>query len=199
MFRRNLLIAMLALVLLPAPQAYAQDASRPGNLLVRMPWARLEIVFGRLRLTRCRLGQESQISANLPEQGIAETLAFSAKTTDSARLRYEYADTEQQLRVDVEQAAQVSVERLPRGESKSARVRLQQPVARPADARPRRRSKRPGIHGGRPVAADAGRARHLSAAPEPDLAAVAIGLDAGGAIAASRAGLAGAGSIAPHP
>ena len=131
MFRRNVLIAMLAFVLLPAPQAYAQDASRPGNLLVRMPWARLEIVLGRLRLTRCRLGQESQISANLPEQGIAETLVFSAKTTESARLRYEYSDPRQQLRVEIDQTAQVAVHRLPRGESELAPVRLEQPLRGP--------------------------------------------------------------------
>ena len=124
MFRRSLLIALLAIVLFPVPQASAQETSRPGNLLVRMPWARLEIVLGRLRLTRCRLGQESQVSANLPEQGIEESLAFSAKTTESARLRYEYSDTQQQLRVEIDQAAQVAVHRLPRGESKLAPVRL---------------------------------------------------------------------------
>ncbi|MCU0874862.1 MAG: hypothetical protein MUE50_21235 [Pirellulaceae bacterium] len=131
MFRRSLLIALLALVLLPAPQASAQGTSRPGNLLVRMPWGRLEIVLGRLRLTRCRLGHESQISANVPERGIEETLAFSAKTAESARLRYEYSDAQQQLRVEIDQAAQVAVHRLPCGESRLALVRLQQPLRGP--------------------------------------------------------------------
>ena len=120
-----------AFILLAAAAAFGQDDSCPGNLLARMPWARLEIVFGRLQLTRCRLGQESQLSANIPEQGITESLAFSAKTADSARLRYEYADREHQLRVEIEQAANVFLEQVSRGDSKSASVRFRQPLHGP--------------------------------------------------------------------
>ncbi len=131
MSRQCSLVVVLAFILLPVPQSSAQEATHPGKLLVRMPWARLEIVLGRLRLTRCRLGQESQVSANVLEQGIEESLAFSAKTAESARLRYEYSDTRQQWRVEIDQAAQVAVQRLPRGESKQVPVRLQQPLRGP--------------------------------------------------------------------
>ena len=93
----------------------SQEGPRPGNLISRTPWARLEIVFGRLRLTHCRLGQESTVSANVPEKGISENLAFSSKTAGSARLRYQYADGEQSLRVDFEDAASVVLEREPNG------------------------------------------------------------------------------------
>ena len=94
MSRQSFPIVLFAFLLLPMPTASGQEEPHPGNLISRMPWARLEIVFGRLRLTHCRLGQESTVSANLPEKGIAESLGFSAKTADSARLRYQYADSD---------------------------------------------------------------------------------------------------------
>ncbi len=128
---QSLRMMWLAVVLSSSQMAYAQDEPRPGNLISRTPWARLEIVFGRLRLTHCRLGQESTVSANVPDKGISENLAFSSKTADSARLRYQYADGEQSLRVDFEDAASVVLERVPNGTSKLATIRLRQPPRGP--------------------------------------------------------------------
>ncbi len=131
MSRQSLPIFLLAFLLLPLPAACGQDEPRPGGLISRSPWVRLEIVFGRLRLTHSRLGQESTANASLPEKGITESLAFSAKTADSSRLRYQYGDKEQSLRVDFEQAASVTLDRVPNGESKLATVRLRQPLSGP--------------------------------------------------------------------
>lgn len=121
---------LLALVL-PVSATTCGQEPRPGHLISRTPWTRLEIVLGRLRLTHCRIGQESTVSANLPEKGITESLAFSAKTADSSRLRYQYADGEQMLRVDFEQAASVALDRVPASESKLATVRFRQPLRGP--------------------------------------------------------------------
>jgi hypothetical protein len=131
MSRQSFPIVLFAFLWFPLPTASGQEEPHPGNLISRMPWARLEIVFGRLRLTHCRLGQESTVSANLPEKGIAESLGFSAKTADSARLHYQYADSEQLLRVDFEQAASMTLDRVPNGESKLATVRFRQPLRGP--------------------------------------------------------------------
>ncbi len=123
----------LAFVLLPVAALCGQEPEpRPGNLISRMPWARLEIVSGRLRLTHCRLGQDATASANLPEQGIAESLRFSAKTSESVQLHYQYADSRQSLRVDFEQAASMALDRVSSGESKLATVRFHQPQRGPA-------------------------------------------------------------------
>lgn len=131
MSRPSMRMILLTAVLFCSQATLAQEGPRPGNLLSRTPWARLEIVLGRLRLTHCRLGQEATVSANVPEKGITESLAFSSKTADSTRLRYQYADNEQSLRVDFEQADSVVLERVPKGPSKLATVRLVQPQRGP--------------------------------------------------------------------
>jgi len=126
-------MVLFAFVLLPLAALCGQEQRpRPGNLISRMPWARLEVASGRLRLTHCRLGQDATASANLPEQGIAETLRFSAKTSESVQLHYQYADSQQSLRVDFEQVTSMALDRVPSGESKLATVRFHQPLRGPA-------------------------------------------------------------------
>jgi hypothetical protein len=108
--------------------AAADEPPRPGHLLAHTSWARLEIVFGRLRLTHIRLGQESKLVASVPELGVEETLSFSASTADSARLHYEYRDARQQWTVAIEQAAPVAIDRLPSAGSDIVPVRFRQPA-----------------------------------------------------------------------
>jgi hypothetical protein len=128
MVRRIACVAVLFLVVLLAAACPGEERPAPGNLLARTTWARLEIVFGRLQLTRVRLGQESRLSANKPDAGVEETLSFSARTANSARLRYDYLDERQHLILDVEQPGQVILERRPQEDSDVVAVQFRQPL-----------------------------------------------------------------------
>ena len=121
-------LALTLALLFLATSATAQEPRQPGHLLARTRRARLEVVFGRIRLTKVTLGRQSVQSVSEAETGIEERLSFSAKSSNSARLCYQYLDTQQQLLIDIEQVAEVTIERLPRGDSDTVAVRLRQPL-----------------------------------------------------------------------
>ena len=128
MVRSFVCLVLLLVFLFLATLATAQDLRPPGYLLARTKRARLDVVFGRIRLTKVSLGRQSVQSVSEAETGVEERLSFSAKRANSARLCYQYLDAHQQLLVDIEDVARVTIERLPRGGSDIVAVRLRQPL-----------------------------------------------------------------------
>lgn len=123
--RKCLVLSFASLAL--ATHAFAQEQQTPGNLLGRTTRARLEVVSGRIQLTDVRLGRRAALTSNDPQSNVREQLLFYAESADTARLSYLYADQRQQLIVDVDQSADLTIDQRPCGESGVPTVRLHQP------------------------------------------------------------------------
>ncbi len=127
MIPRKVWFALLLSCCVPTPHAVAQQLPSPGNLLARTTWCRLDIVGGRVRLVEPRLGHKGTVTAESPDGQAAEVLAFCATDVDSASVRYEYLDGQEQWLVDVELSRQVLIQRRPRSGSDLAGVQYRQP------------------------------------------------------------------------
>jgi hypothetical protein len=108
-------------------EATAQDGPRPGHLLARSSWTRLDVVLGRIKIVNAKLGQKLTLAAEHPDSGARELLCVSADSPGSASLHYEFLTDQQQLAVDVERSEQMLLQRTPRPNTPLAAVRYVQP------------------------------------------------------------------------
>jgi hypothetical protein len=110
---------------------YAQPSAAPGNLLASSRHARLEVIRGRIRLSGIQLGRQSLTNAKFAGSDAQEQLVFASDKFGDARLSYVYTDPTQQLLVDIQEVADVTIARQPQGGADVAGVRLRQPVDGP--------------------------------------------------------------------
>jgi hypothetical protein len=67
------------------------------------------------------------LTSNDPKTDVQERFVLSANSAGTARLSYEYTNQRQQLRVDIDQSVDVTIDQRPRGESEIPTVSFRQP------------------------------------------------------------------------
>jgi hypothetical protein len=125
------MIAVFVVCLISAAEVSAQHRPVPGGLLRRTPWYRLEMVAGRLRLVGTRLGLKATLTVQCPDGVAKEVLSYAATDVESASIRYEYQDAQQQWLVDIELSRRVLIRYRSSDREKAKRVEYRQPLSGP--------------------------------------------------------------------
>jgi hypothetical protein len=141
MLPRPISFALFAACISFGPPAFAQYLPSPGSLLARSSWCRLDIVAGRVTLVEPRLGHKATVTSESPDGQPAEVLAFCATDVDSASLRYEYLDDQQQWLVDIQLSRQVLIQRRPQADSPVVAVQYRQPELGPVSLEVQQRDR----------------------------------------------------------
>jgi hypothetical protein len=125
------MITVFVVCLISAAEVSAQHRPVPGGLLRRTPWYRLEMVAGRLRLVGTRLGLKATLTVQCPDGVAKEVLSYAATDVESASIRYDYQDAQQQWLVDIELSRRVLIRYRSSDRENANRVEYRQPLSGP--------------------------------------------------------------------
>lgn len=128
MSRQRFIMALLAAL---GAWSTAAKATDPGGLFKRARWATIDIIGSRVAITELRLGQQSTVTCEDPENGSREILRLVARSAERSSLYYEYSGSGKHWCLEVDHGNRVQLRRSEEFDTSRLDLRYVQPASGP--------------------------------------------------------------------